>query len=65
MSQTPPAEKRTHTTGRVLHRALGYDLLAWLLMLGTGERAEIVAEGERLLEFLGAGGRAIRLERLS
>ena len=39
MSQTPPAEKRTHTTGRVLHRAVGYDLLAWLLMLGTGERA--------------------------
>jgi hypothetical protein len=33
--------------------------------LGTGEWAEIVAEGERLLEFLGAGGRAIRLERLS
>jgi hypothetical protein len=28
--------------------------------LGAGERAEIVAEGERLLEFLGAGGRAIR-----
>ena len=27
------------TTGRVLHWALGYDLLVSLLMLGTGERA--------------------------
>jgi ubiquinone/menaquinone biosynthesis C-methylase UbiE len=39
MSETGHAEKRMHTTGRVLHRAVGYDILAWLFMLGTGERA--------------------------
>jgi ubiquinone/menaquinone biosynthesis C-methylase UbiE len=38
MTETADAERRPHTTGRVLHRAVGYDLLAWLFMLGTGER---------------------------
>jgi ubiquinone/menaquinone biosynthesis C-methylase UbiE len=39
MIETGHTEQRIHTTGRVLHRAVGYDVLAWLFMLGTGERA--------------------------
>jgi ubiquinone/menaquinone biosynthesis C-methylase UbiE len=39
MRDAKGSDSSSGTTGRVLHSAAGYDLLAWLFMLGTGEQA--------------------------